>query len=375
LKKGQVKIDEFAFVLLAGLVLIVIMMIVWSALPQELPPMVIPTSVSLSIAKGSTGTFSFTINGTSNKIILESYGEIKDWLNFDKNYFALGGSADVKVTVVVPNDAVERAYTGYITVSSYGGNKTVYVNINVLKFSVTDIPKPFYFNDFTVSYSLGSEVIASKEDVEVVKGSFANQPVKLVSEQMSDEKFSSITSGFIYLVVDDTNSGGNLIVELNGKEMFRRVVGIGEINIPLEKSQINKTNTVVVRTESPGWKFWMSTVYRIKNVKLGINYLGISSQEKTFSLEGAEANNFKYARVNFRVKNYLTPPQELIIKINDQVVFNEIPSLNIFREDFRKDIFGNPLSLNTGSNTLSFSMEKEGFYDLADVNLIVVRNS
>ena len=375
MKKGQVKIDEFAFVLLAGLVLIVIMMIVWSALPQELPPMVIPTSVSLSIAKGSTGTFSFTINGTSNKIILESYGEIKDWLNFDKNYFALGGSADVKVTVVVPNDAVERAYTGYITVSSYGGNKTVYVNINVLKFSVTDIPKPFYFNDFTVSYSLGSEVIASKEDVEVVKGSFANQPVKLVSEQMSDEKFSSITSGFIYLVVDDTNSGGNLIVELNGKEMFRRVVGIGEINIPLEKSQINKTNTVVVRTESPGWKFWMSTVYRIKNVKLGINYLGISSQEKTFSLEGAEANNFKYARVNFRVKNYLTPPQELIIKINDQVVFNEIPSLNIFREDFRKDIFGNPLSLNTGSNTLSFSMEKEGFYDLADVNLIVVRNS
>jgi hypothetical protein len=375
LKKGQVKIDEFAFVLLAGLLLIVIMMIAWSALPQELPPMVIPPSVSLSIAKGSSGSFSFTVNGSSTKITLDPYGEIKDWLNFDKNFFALGGSTDVKVTVVVPNDIVEGMHTGYITVSSSGGNRTVYVNINVLKFSVTDIPHPFYFNDFTVSYTLGSEVIASKEDVEVVKGSFANQPVNLANEPLTDEKFSTITSGFIYLVVDDTNSGGNLIVELNGKEMFRRVVGIGEINIPLEKSQINKTNTIIVRAESAGWKFWMNTVYRIKNVKLGINYLGVSTQEKTFSLEATEVNNFKYARVNFRVKNYLTPPQELIIKINSQVVYNEIPSLTIFREDFRKDIFGNPLNLNTGSNTLSFSLEKEGFYDLADVNLIVVRNS
>jgi hypothetical protein len=375
LKRGQVKIDEFAYVLLAGLLLIVIMMIVWSALPQELPPMVTPPSVSLSLSRGSSASFIFTINATAAKITLDPYGDIKDWLNFDKNFFALGGSTDVKVTVVAPADVTEGVHTGYITVSSAGGNRTVYVNVNVLKFSATDIPHPIYFNDFTVSYTLGSDIIASKEDVDVAKGTFTNQPVSLVNDPLPDDKFSIVTSGFISIVVDDTNSGGNLIVELNGKEVFRRTVGSGEISIPLDKSQINKTNTVNLRTESPGWKFWMSTVYKIKSVKLGINYLGISSQEKTFSLDAIEVSNFRYARVTFRVKNYLLPQQNLVIKINNQTVYMDVPSVSIFREDFRDDIFGNPLSLNAGQNTLSFSLENEGFYDLGDVTLIVVRST
>jgi len=366
--------DEFAYVLFAGLILIVIMMVAWSALPEELPPMVTPPSASLSIGKGSSGSFYITINGTFTKVTLESYGEINDWINFDKNFFALGGSTDVKVTVIVPADVSEGTHAGRIVVSSSGGNRTVQVSINVLKFSSTDIPHPFYFNDFTVSYTLGSDIMASKENVEVVKGVFANQPVSLVSEPLTDEKFSMITAGFISLVVDETNSGGNLIVELNGKEMFRRIVGAGEISIPLDKSMINRTNTLAVRTESPGWKFWMNTVYRIKSVKLGINYLGVSSQEKTFELSAVDVNNFKYARVNFRVKNYLLPLQDLVIKINSQVVYSQTPSVTLFREDFRDDIFGNPIDLNVGSNTLSFLLEKEGQYDLADVNLIIVRS-
>lgn len=375
MKKGQVKIDEFAFVLLAGLLLIVIMMVAFSALPQELPPMVTPPSISLSVAKGSSDSFIFTVNGTSTKITLDPYGEIKDWLNFDKNFFPLSNSTDVKVTVVVPTTAAEGVHTGYITVSSSGGNRTLYVNINVLKFSITDIPHPFYFNDMTVSYSLGSEIIASKEDVEVVRGTFANSPLTLVNDPLTNEKLSTVTSGFVSFVVDDTNRGGDLIIELNGRELFRRTVGPGEINLALDASQINNTNTLTVRTESPGWKFWTNSFYRMKSVKLGINYLGISSQEKTFSLDATEVNNFEYARVNFRVKNYLTPQQELVIKINGQVVYTNFPTLNIFREDFRDDVFGNPLSLNVGSNTISFSLEKEGMYELGDVNLIVVRHS
>jgi hypothetical protein len=375
LRKGETKIDEFSYVLIAGLVLIVIMMITWSALPQELPPMVTPPSVSLSVSRGSSASFTFTINASAAKISMYPYGEIKDWLNFDKNFFALGGSTDVKVTVVAPSDATEGTHTGYIVVSSAGGNRTLYVNVNVLKFSATDIPHPIYFNDFTVSYTLGSEVIASNDNVDVAKGTFTNQPVSLTNEMIPDDKFAIITSGFISIVVADTNSGGNLIVELNGKEVFRRTAGAGEISIPLDRSQINKTNTVVLRTESPGWKFWMNTVYKIKTVKLGINYLGISSQEKTFDLDASEVTNFRYARASFRIKNYLLPQQELVIRINNQTVYMSIPPTLVFREDFRNDIYGNSLSLNAGQNSISFSLEKEGMYDLGDVTLIVVRGT
>jgi len=376
LRKGETKIDEFAYVLIAGLLLIVIMMITWSALPQELPPMVTPPSVSLPVSRGSSASFTFTINATAAKISMYPYGDIKDWMNLDKNFFALGGSTDVKVTVVAPSDATEGTHTGYIVVSSAGGNRTVYVNVNVLKFSMTDIPHPIYFNDLAVSYTLGSEVIASDEDVQVAKGTFTNQPVSLTNDLIPDDKFAIITSGFISIVVTDTNSGGNLIVELNGKEVFRRTASPGEtISIPLDRSQINKTNTVVLRTESPGWKFWMNTVYKIKTVKLGINYLGISSQEKTFDLNAIEVSNFKYARVSFRIKNYLLPQQELVIRINNQTVYMSIPPTLVFREDFRNDIYGNPLSLNAGQNSISFSLENEGMYDLGDVTLIVVRST
>lgn len=370
--KGQAKIDEFSYVLIAGLVLIVVMMITWSALPQELPPMVTPPSVSLSVSKGSSASFTFTINATANKISMYPYGEISDWMNFDKNFFALGGSTDVKVTVVAPSDATEGTHTGYIVVSSAGGNRTIYVNVNVLKFSATDIPHPFYFNDFAVSYTLGSEVIASQDNVDVAKGTFTNQPVSLTNEPIPDDKFAIITSGFISAVVADTNSGGNLIVELNGKEVFRGTPGAGEISIPLDSSQINKTNTVVLRTESPGWKFWMNTVYKIKTAKLVINYLGISSQEKTFNLDASEVTNFKYARVSFRVKN--SAEQELIIRINNQTIYMSIPPA-LFNEDFRNDIYGNPLSFNAGQNSISFSLENEGIYDLGDVTLIVVQGT
>jgi len=51
-----------------------------------------------------------------SKVIIKSYGKIKDWMIASENNFILGGNENktVKITIVVPKDAEFGDYTGKI---------------------------------------------------------------------------------------------------------------------------------------------------------------------------------------------------------------------------------------------------------------------
>jgi hypothetical protein len=280
--KGQVplKIDEFAFVLLAGLFLMIILMLTWAAQPAQ----------NITNVSNVTG-------------------------------------------IIVTAEEVSR-----------------FVSLG----------------DFSISYILGSATLAEKNNVEAIKGYTVYYPVNLVAV-VPEDRLSITTSGSIEIIVEDTNSAGNLIVEFNGEEVFNKKIYPQQISLPVEKEKIKSSNTITIKAGSPGWKFWMNTVYKIKSIKFKINFHGTFFKNFQFVLEPEEVSKFKFGRVSFRVKNFTLPLNDMIIRINERIFFRGLPT-TYFSKDFGSEIY-----LAPGINNITFSVEKDAFYELADTTLIIVR--
>lgn len=372
LKKGQVmpRVDEFAFVLLAGLVLMLILTIVWST-PTESVALVNPTSVSLSIQKGASSSFKLNITGTTlTNVTLTANGAIENWVTFDKNNFNVGGSVIVTVTVKVPKTATEGTHAGQIKIESTGGSKTVSVSVEVTKASAELSTKPIVLGDFSVSYSVGSEALDSKENVELVRGLLSGNEVGLFG-QLSESKLETVTGGHVKLKIEETNSAGNLIVLFNNEEVLNRKVNVGEVDVPIDASKIKATNTVAVSAGSPGWMFWTNTIYKLSSAEFSIDYEGIYSKDMTFSLDQEQIDNFDHFHLNYRIRDYSAPLPEMLISVNSQLVYWKQPPLTFFNNTFEKDVLGNKLVLNEGENTISFSFEENAFYDVSNAVLTV----
>jgi hypothetical protein len=247
-----------------------------------------------------------------------------------------------------------------------GGNQTNTTNISEGNFSANDVPKFINLGDFTVSYSLGSDVIAQKKDVEVTNGWGGTSRVNLVGI-VANDKLLITNSGFIEIIIDDTNSAGNLIVEFNGQEVFNKKVDPGRASIQLTKDQIKDSNVVSIKAGGSGWKFWETTVYKIASAKLGINYQGTSFKTFQFPLTSDEVSNFRFGRLSFRISSS-TSPSDMLIAINDQKFFRGVPPSAFIRD------FGSEMPLIPGVNNITFSVEKASSYDLADVTLTIVRS-
>jgi hypothetical protein len=212
----------------------------------------------------------------------------------------------------------------------------------------------------------------SKQNVEVSKGAFSEQSVTLFGTIQDD--LNSVTGGSVDLLVKNTNSLGDLIVTVNGNEIFKDKVSQGLTSIPIDKSLISKTLSVRIYATSPGYQFWASTSYEMMSVKLTVDLQSVSVASFPFTLSSSEVNNFDHLLFSARVRDYSQPPQPLQISINGQLVYWELPTVPFISKTFSNDVLGNDLFLTT-NNTISFNLETDSFYDLANVLLIVYYKS
>jgi hypothetical protein len=358
--KGQTKIDEFAFVLLAGIVLILILAISYSTIQQSPITAALSTNV-LEIAQGNSATITLSMNGTTYNVSLSASGQIANWIYFDENNFDITGKKDVSVKILVPGNVPFGTYTGDILVLSGGNTVKVPLSVDVTIITVTTIPKTIRLGDFTVSYLVGSNVVAEKDDIEVTKGYFSEHSISFTGT-VADDKLNILTDGFIQVFVENSNNAGNLLVEFNGERVYANTITTGEIDIPLNTSMIHKYNSIVLHADTPGIAFWQNTDYKIKFVKFGIDFSGIVNQQKTFSLTDSDLRYFDSGRLSFQVKNYnrnaLNP---MLIQINDVTFFDDVPTLTSFSRSF-----GTEIPLFSGNNTISFSVSQEAYYQLAN---------
>ncbi|MEM5855485.1 MAG: hypothetical protein QXG39_01155 [Candidatus Aenigmatarchaeota archaeon] len=360
------QIDEFALVLLAGLILVGILVVVWtSQASQQLT--VNPKSKHLVVARGSSSYFFIFLNGSAENVSLRSSGEVANWISFERNMLNVKDFEKVKVLVTVPTTASYGVHWGEIYVEALGFKEIIPISINVS--TRTEREKiSFSFGDFKVGYIVGEEVIMEKENIKVEKGYFhENSPNFAVL--IPEEKLPLISSAYLQVEIEKTNSLGSLIIEFNDEKIFEKKVGVGEVVIPIKKELINKSNSIVLKTVQPGLIFWSNSFYRIKALKFILEYNGTIFKDFEFFLEDFEVLNFKEGLVSMVTKVYdLGLPRreaKLIIEINGNKIFEDVPPYFLMKK------FGEEVDIKAGKNVISFSTSIGGSYSLEEVVLTI----
>lgn len=375
MNKGQAKMDEFAFVLLAGIILISILMFAWTT-PSELPPKVAPSSIDIETTPGSVEKFPLNISGKKlTDVQLSASGDMATWVRFSKNNFDVSKFEIVEIKVSVPKTAGIKTYKGTIKILSKDGSETIPVTVIVQKEVVKALEsRNVQLGDFFVGFTSGSKDLDSRQNVQVHKGYFSERSVNLVGS-LTDKELSILKGASIVIVVEDTNKLGNLMVSLNDNEVFNKNIGTGEIVIPLDKSLISKTNVVNIKADAPGFVFWTNTLYQLRSAKLVVDLEGSFSKELAFQLRPNEVSNFDNLRLAFRVQDFTPPLPELTIQLNGQTMYQAEPTSTLFDEKFDNDINDNPLILNEGDSTILFSFDKEASYSVSNAVLTVFYKS
>jgi hypothetical protein len=372
------KVDEFAFVMLAGLLMIFVMMFVWTT-PTEGPPILDQQSYALVASPGDALKVDFDIHAVANiasiNLTASSTDVSSKWITFSKNDFSVSNVTTATATIRIPRNVPFGVYNSRITVTGIGGTASFTVSINVglqpaRQVFSRPVPQSEFPSDFSVSYAKGTDNLDTKTDVDIYSGYLSSRAVTLMG-LVSTDRLDITTGGSIIIDVKDTNGLGNVIVLLNDVEVYNRNVGVGEILVPINKSDIQRSNTITVKAGTPGWAFWTNTIYNLGSVKFNIDYQGIFSQSFNFTLTKDEVTNFKDLGLFYRVQDHSENMPDMIIKVNNQIVYLDHPSPILFDRPFSEDMFGSPLYLNEGTNSITFLFEKNAQYTVSDAMLKV----
>ena len=367
--KAQGKIDEFAFVLLAGLVIIIIMLFAWGVPSQAEIPVVSPDSISLAINKGSSKSILLEINVTSKSVTLTSKGTIADWVEFSDNNFESEGLSNVEIKVRVPRGTDERDYFGSIIVeSSEGGKVTIPLSVKVTSETETpetrEISRTEFIGDFDVTFAEGKEIVKSERNIEVRGGSGGGGKTTLTA--YITKNLDMITDSTIIIDVAYSNNEGNLVVKLNNKIIYDQKVLPGEIIISVDKGLLNSYNVIEIGTSAPGWKFWATSIYNLDRFEFNVGYFGAMSKIEPFNVYREELINFKQGRVEFNIKSY-EGEGKLTVRINDYIIFDGRRRGYVLLTFNYVDV-----GLIKGSNIISFDTETGSSYNIENAKIILV---
>lgn len=373
LRKGEIRFDEFAWVILIAVAFVLITTIILNIGIGS--PVLDPRSSSLILGKGDSQYVTLTLRssdgGTMKNVNITSFGEIGDWIKFDSVNVDVVNSTPFRIRIDVPKTASLKTYVGGIKASSEGGSSIATFSITVGNASQMKLnSRPIFLGDIEVLYEKGTETLASKSDLSISKGLFS-QTKKSFAVDIPAEKLKLTTSAYIELTVVESNKKGNLVVDLNGKEIYNKAADLGKIIIPIEKSELNLTNVVNIMTTGPSpILFWTRASYQIESANFAIKFEDTAERQRAFTLTPQEMSNFNHFVLQDIVRDYRGPLQTMFVKINNQIVYASVPPVILMNQTITKDILGNNLFLGQ-NNTISFSFEKESFIDLTNVFLVV----
>ena len=231
-----------------------------------------------------------------------------------------------------------------------------------------DTPHQFWIGEFKVSYGVGKETLFTRKNMVVKKGLFHDKSVRFVVDIDESKLESFVTSAFLILDIESTNMVGDLLVIVNGQKVKVIKPIMGKVSVPIRKGVLSTSNVIEIRGTSPGWKFWATNIYEINEIKFGVNVYGVEQKTYGFDVSGEEIDNFKLARLEFELHDY-NPAGDLIITLNGNVIYKGVPS-----KFFTKDFSLRDLGLVEGKNTISFSVERDAYYEIDDAVFTIIHS-
>ena len=353
--KAQQKIDEFIFILLAGVILIIILLILWAG-PSEQLPSVEPTSLSITTVPNSQRQLMLKIVGNVTNVSLEVMGEVANWVTLSNTHFdSIQGESIVTIYVSIPPTTSFKTYKGNIKLTSTAGSLNIPISVNVQNISSIQLQeRSIPVGDFSIRQTGGQEVLDSVKNIEISKGTFSENYRNLVGSLSS---VGDVLNAYVKLVIIDSNYRGNLIITFNEEEVYNGKPALGELTIPLDVTKLRTSNVIKIRTTGPGWMFWSKSFYKLREASFIVEFKGEESKEISINLSAADVANFDHMTINAVIGQTGNPM--LRIKVNEQTVYTGTPPsiLNLWVD---RDILGKKLVLNAGENKIVLKLESQG---------------
>ena len=187
-------------------------------------------------------------------------------------------------------------------------------------------------------------VLASRDTVTARNNAFEKSP-GIITFAVDP----SLTQNAVLSMNLASKTGGNLIIYLNGQEVFNQAVSTRSI-APIPLSGLNTTNTITFSASSVGFAFWSTNSYTLSNVKVTADVTDLSgaSASERFSISQDEFNAMDSATLSF--VPVCNTPGKIELQVNGASLYSGTPDcggLNTLEVA--------PSRLQPGENTMSFS--------------------
>jgi hypothetical protein len=209
--------------------------------------------------------------------------------------------------------------------------------------------------DFTVSYDVGEKDILAWGG-EVNSGLFSNLEER---EEFDIENVGDVSEGTIKMKIWNSNYYGNLLMYVNGEEVFNGAPLIGGKTVNFDASVLKSNNVLEVKAENSGWKMWAPTVY-ILDVDLSVSLESKKTQSFEFELSGLEVESLNRARLLiFGTRN---GAGNLDVLLNGNDIFEGKTPIYT---DFAIDNF------KAGTNTIELSADPNTEYNITSAQVVL----
>ena len=195
--------------------------------------------------------------------------------------------------------------------------------------------------------------------INIEKSAFGENSRRL---SFNSEDLNNIERATLFFNV--VNGEGNLIINLNGVEIFfGKAEGLENVNLPIDL--LKSSNNIEFKVSGPGWNIFGENEYRLRDLKVRQNFNVENTKEKRgFVLSAGEKGDGLLMYKLFC--NSAGKNARLIINLNNKEISNEVLTCRSASREVEVDA----KDMNIGNNNLEFKID-EGDYLLNEIKIEV----
>lgn len=217
------------------------------------------------------------------------------------------------------------------------------------------------FGAVNVSYRSPTKTVDQRDELQLSRGAFDAGDSEFISFEAQQPENMTVSFS-----VAQARRYGDLVLTLNGNEERTVQPEPGRSHEVTFSNVTKGTNNLLIELEGPGYRFWSSTMYDLRDFEVTVEDMAVQRNTKTFRVYEYEWDGFDTGEVRFNVES-ATREHPLQIDINGNQIYEASPIDRALTEDtsFTREGTG----LSPGENTISFYTQPGAQYQLDSAEL------